>query len=125
MSPFSLISLFFPFSPISPCLLQDAAARKALVAELHLLKTDLFMDLVDGGAMPLRPGVARLVGERLGSSGRGRGAGGAVGSEFGGWHRALVCDIGTRVNWVGTGDARNGDAPKTELRLAARQVSAS
>ncbi|KAG2425854.1 hypothetical protein HYH02_014918, partial [Chlamydomonas schloesseri] len=45
--------------------IKDPAARKALVAELHLLKTDLFMELVDGGAMPLRPGVARLVGEAI------------------------------------------------------------
>ncbi|KAG2436941.1 hypothetical protein HXX76_006459 [Chlamydomonas incerta] len=44
---------------------KDAAARKALVAELHLLKTDLFMELVDSGAMPLRPGVARLIGEAM------------------------------------------------------------
>ncbi|GLC45128.1 hypothetical protein PLESTM_001691400 [Pleodorina starrii] len=43
----------------------DPAARKALVQELHLLKTDLFMELVDSGAMPLRPGVARLIGEAL------------------------------------------------------------
>ncbi len=48
---------------------QDPAARKALVAELHLLKTDLFMELVDGGAMPLRPGVARLVGGWVGGLG--------------------------------------------------------
>ncbi|PNH06840.1 Protein CbbY [Tetrabaena socialis] len=43
----------------------DPAARKALVQELHLLKTDLFMQLVDSGAMPLRPGVARLVAEAM------------------------------------------------------------
>lgn len=43
----------------------DPAARKALVQDLHLLKTDIFMELVEGGAMPLRPGVARLVGEAI------------------------------------------------------------
>lgn len=30
--------------------------------ELHLLKTDLFMELVESGRMPLRQGVSRLVG---------------------------------------------------------------
>jgi len=44
---------------------QDPEARKALVAELHKLKTDLFMGLVESGAMPLRPGVQRLVQEAL------------------------------------------------------------
>ncbi|GFR40830.1 hypothetical protein Agub_g1305 [Astrephomene gubernaculifera] len=44
---------------------QDPAARKALVAELHALKTALFTQLVESGAMPLRPGVARLVGEAI------------------------------------------------------------
>lgn len=43
----------------------DAAARAALVQELHLLKTDLFMELVESGAMPLRPGVQRLVEEAM------------------------------------------------------------
>jgi hypothetical protein len=44
---------------------QDEGERKALVAELHRLKTDIFMDLVQGGTMPLRPGVQRLVRESL------------------------------------------------------------
>jgi hypothetical protein len=43
----------------------DPEERKALVAGLHKLKTDLFMDLVETGAMPLRPGVKRLVGEAV------------------------------------------------------------
>ncbi|KAK9825328.1 hypothetical protein WJX74_009721 [Apatococcus lobatus] len=37
--------------------------RQALVKELHLLKTDIFMEMVEGGAMPLRPGILRLVKE--------------------------------------------------------------
>ncbi|EFJ48545.1 hypothetical protein VOLCADRAFT_104725 [Volvox carteri f. nagariensis] len=45
--------------------IKDPAQRKALVQDLHLLKTDLFMDLVDSGSMPLRPGVARLIGEAI------------------------------------------------------------
>jgi HAD superfamily hydrolase (TIGR01509 family) len=35
--------------------------RDALIKKLHLLKTDLFMALVESGAMPLRSGIARLV----------------------------------------------------------------
>ena len=42
--------------------LAEPDARKGLVAELHRLKTDIFMDMVEAGSMPLRPGVARLVG---------------------------------------------------------------
>ena len=38
---------------------QGEGERKAVVAELHKRKTSLFMDLVDTGALPLRPGVAR------------------------------------------------------------------
>jgi hypothetical protein len=45
--------------------LQDPEARKTLVADLHKLKTDLFMRLVETGAMPLRPGVQRLVQEAV------------------------------------------------------------
>uniref|UniRef100_A0A383WAR1 Uncharacterized protein n=1 Tax=Tetradesmus obliquus TaxID=3088 RepID=A0A383WAR1_TETOB len=44
---------------------KDLEARKTLVAELHKLKTDLFMQLVETGAMPLRPGVRRLVEEAV------------------------------------------------------------
>lgn len=39
--------------------------RREFVAGLHKLKTALFMDLVETGALPLRPGVARLVDEAL------------------------------------------------------------
>ena len=39
----------------------DRKQRQALVKELHLLKTDLFMKMVEDGMMPLRPGVKRLV----------------------------------------------------------------
>ena len=41
--------------------------RAALIAELHKRKTALFMNIVEGGRMPLRPGVARLVDEALGA----------------------------------------------------------
>ena len=35
--------------------------RDALILRLHLTKTDLFMQLIEEGALPLRPGVARMV----------------------------------------------------------------
>lgn len=46
-----------PFKSIT-----NPEAQKAFVAELHKLKTDMFMEFVESGAMPLRPGVKRLVG---------------------------------------------------------------
>lgn len=39
--------------------------RDGFIAELHKLKTDLFMDLISTGDLPLRPGVARLVDEAI------------------------------------------------------------
>ena len=44
---------------------KDQAERQAFVKELHLLKTDIFMRMVESGMMPLRPGVQRLVGAAL------------------------------------------------------------
>ena len=43
------------------------ADRDALIAGLHQSKTRLFADIVEGGRMPLRPGVARLIDEALGA----------------------------------------------------------
>ncbi|CAI7729559.1 unnamed protein product [Closterium sp. NIES-53] len=39
----------------------DPSERAAFVAGLHKSKTALFMQLVETGALPLRPGVARWV----------------------------------------------------------------
>jgi HAD superfamily hydrolase (TIGR01509 family) len=39
------------------------ADRDALIAQLHRLKTDIFMDLIRTGKLPLRPGIARIVDE--------------------------------------------------------------
>ena len=41
---------------------QDAHQRSELVKELHKLKTELFMTLIDKGELPLRPGVRNLIG---------------------------------------------------------------
>ncbi|CAI7818106.1 unnamed protein product [Closterium sp. NIES-54] len=43
----------------------DPSERAAFVAGLHKSKTALFMQLVETGALPLRPGVARLIDEAL------------------------------------------------------------
>jgi len=40
--------------------------KGAFIKELHRLKTDLVMELVETGQLPLRPGVARLVDEAIG-----------------------------------------------------------
>ena len=52
-----------PPPPLPLTSVQDPQQRQKLVQDLHLLKTDIFMQLVEGGAMPLRPGVRRLVRE--------------------------------------------------------------
>jgi len=44
---------------------EDARAEK--VKALHLQKTGIFMDLIDEGSIPLRPGVLRLVDEAIAS----------------------------------------------------------
>jgi len=36
-----------------------------LIAQLHKLKTDIFMELIGKGKLPLRPGVQRLVDEAI------------------------------------------------------------
>ena len=49
---------------------QSEEEQKALIAELHKLKTDLFMDIVESGRIPIRPGVARLMSALQLSTGR-------------------------------------------------------
>src|SRR4030042_3344171 len=43
----------------------DIADRDTLLKELHKLKTDYFMEIIESGQMALRPGVARLVDEAI------------------------------------------------------------
>eukprot|EP01025_Chloroclados_australasicus_P029252 TRINITY_DN2916_c0_g1_i2.p1 TRINITY_DN2916_c0_g1~~TRINITY_DN2916_c0_g1_i2.p1 ORF type:complete len:287 (+),score=34.60 TRINITY_DN2916_c0_g1_i2:91-951(+) len=45
--------------------IKDAEERKAFVKGLHLLKTDLFMQMISDGQMPLRPGVKRLINQAI------------------------------------------------------------
>jgi HAD superfamily hydrolase (TIGR01509 family) len=44
---------------------QGIADKDALIKELHKLKTDNFMDIIESGQLPLRPGVARFVDEAI------------------------------------------------------------
>jgi len=44
---------------------RDIADKDALIKELHKLKTDFFMQIIESGELPLRPGVARLVDEAI------------------------------------------------------------
>ncbi|MHC4626528.1 MAG: HAD-IA family hydrolase [Planctomycetota bacterium] len=46
----------------------DTVDKDALIKELHKLKTDLFMKIIESGQLPLRPGVARLVDEAIAGS---------------------------------------------------------
>ncbi|MEM6323389.1 MAG: HAD family hydrolase [Pseudomonadota bacterium] len=39
----------------------EGGDRTALIAQLHKIKTDAFMTLIEGGSLPLRPGVQRMV----------------------------------------------------------------
>lgn len=39
--------------------------RDALIAGLHKAKTEIFMRLIRGGGLPLRPGIARIVDEAI------------------------------------------------------------
>ena len=43
----------------------DVSDRDALIKELHKLKTDFFMQIIESGELPLRPGVARIVDEAI------------------------------------------------------------
>ena len=42
-----------------------AAGKDALIKDLHKLKTELFMRIVESGGLPLRPGIARIVDEAI------------------------------------------------------------
>lgn len=44
---------------------ESVSERDAFIKELHLLKTDLFMQLIESGSLPLRPGVARIIDEAI------------------------------------------------------------
>ena len=43
----------------------DCSDREAYIKELHKLKTVLFMEIIESGQLPLRPGVKRMVDEAI------------------------------------------------------------
>ena len=43
----------------------ETGNRDSLIKELHQLKTDKFMQIIENGELPLRPGVARLIDEAI------------------------------------------------------------
>ena len=43
----------------------DVADRDEFIKEMHRLKTDLFMQIIDSGQLPLRSGVTRLIDEAI------------------------------------------------------------
>ncbi len=43
----------------------DISDKEAFIKEMHKLKTDLFMNIIDSGQLPLRAGVKRLVDEAI------------------------------------------------------------
>jgi HAD superfamily hydrolase (TIGR01509 family) len=45
----------------------DGEERQKRVLELHLRKTDIFVDMINEGIVPLRPGVLRLIDEAIAS----------------------------------------------------------
>ena len=44
---------------------QGVADKDAFIKEMHKLKTDLFMQIIASGELPLRPGVTRLIDEAI------------------------------------------------------------
>jgi dihydroxyacetone kinase phosphoprotein-dependent L subunit len=62
-----LASLLTPEFVAAAGLPADAEEQRAAVAAWHRRKTEIYLDLVARGAVPPRPGVARLVGEALGA----------------------------------------------------------
>ncbi|KAK9864103.1 hypothetical protein WJX84_004578 [Apatococcus fuscideae] len=44
---------------------KDEGEQQAMIKELHLLKTDIFMEMIEAGSMPLRSGILRLVSEAV------------------------------------------------------------
>jgi HAD superfamily hydrolase (TIGR01509 family) len=48
-----------------PDVIEEGEGRAKKVKELHLEKTDIFMEMIGEGSIPLRPGVLRLVDEAI------------------------------------------------------------
>jgi len=44
---------------------EDVEDKDQFIKEMHRLKTDLFMQIIENGELPLRPGIARIVDEAI------------------------------------------------------------
>ena len=44
---------------------EDVSDKDNLIKELHRLKTDLYLQIIESGELPLRPGIARLIDEAI------------------------------------------------------------
>ena len=44
---------------------ENVSDKDSLIKELHRLKTDLYLQIIESGELPLRPGVARLIDEAI------------------------------------------------------------
>ena len=63
-----LASLLTPEFVAAAGLPADPAGQQAAVAAWHQRKTEIYTELVTSGAVPPRPGIARIVGEALAAS---------------------------------------------------------
>src|SRR6201994_2437070 len=63
-----LASLLTPEFVAAAGLPADPAGQQAAVAAWHQRKTEIYTELVSSGAVPPRPGIARIVGEALAAS---------------------------------------------------------
>ena len=57
----SYVSGFIGVVTLHALLTQSLEDRQAYVKDMHLLKTELFMKLIEQGQLPLRPGVQRII----------------------------------------------------------------
>ena len=60
-----MASIFTPDFVARNSLPADSDGQRELLANLHRRKTAIYTELVEAGAMPARPGIARLIGEAI------------------------------------------------------------
>jgi HAD superfamily hydrolase (TIGR01509 family) len=94
------------------------AEQAELAGKLHARKTEILQEMVDAGAVEVRPGVARLLAE-LAAAGDCRLAVGTTGSR--GWVERLLTRLLPGVTWdvVVTGDDVTARKPDPEVFLVA------
>jgi beta-phosphoglucomutase-like phosphatase (HAD superfamily) len=94
--------------------------RAELAAKLHARKTEILQEMVDEGAVEVRPGVTRLLGELAGTGGW-RLAVGTTGSR--GWVDRLLRRLLPATTWdvVVTGDDVTARKPDPEVFDVARR----